>query len=76
MINRNIITGELEIDKKERFDFGKHKGKLIQTVLITDPQYLVWLAEYADMNTISDTWRQYIYEFAEKRSKIRYATYK
>lgn len=59
MINRDIFCGELILDKKERFTFGKYNGKLINNIKITDKDYLKWLGNSDMRYKLSDTWRYY-----------------
>lgn len=77
MINRNTITGKLEVDKKEKLTFGKYKGKTLSTIMITDPKYLLWLINDSDdaKYKISDTWREYLEEYSYTQSKKTYCTY-
>ena len=76
MINRDIFTGELIIDKKEKLSFGKYKGRTLSTIMITDPQYLIWVVNESDGKyKISDTWRQYLEEYSYKQSRTQYTTY-
>lgn len=59
MINRDIFTGNLELDKKERFTFGKYKDKLINNIRLTDPDYIKWVGGEECRFKLSDTWRYY-----------------
>ena len=40
MIERDLFTGKLLVDKTEKLNFGKYQGRTLSTVMITDPQYL------------------------------------
>ena len=76
MIQRDLFTGELIIDKKEKLTFGKYKGRTLSTIMITDPQYLLWVINDSDGKyKISDTWRQYLEEYSYNQSKKVYTTY-
>ena len=76
MICRDVFTGKLQIDNKEKLTFGKYQGRTLSTVMITDPQYLVWVVkESKNKYKISDTWRQYIEDFSYIQSKKNYSTY-
>ena len=76
MVNRDIFTGQLLIDTKETLTFGKYKGRTISSVMITDPNYLLWVINESDNKyNISDTWRCYLEEYAYKESKKNYCTY-
>lgn len=75
MVNRNILTGELDLDITERFDFGKYKGKLLVTVRMTDPQYIAWLGTTEGRFRLSDTWRQYCEDAAYNKANLHYASY-
>ena len=64
------------IDNKEKLTFGKYQGRTLSTVMITDPQYLVWIVKESNNKyKISDTWREYIEEFSYNQSKRSYSTY-
>lgn len=73
MINRNIFTGELDLDKQERFTFGKYKGKLINNIKIIDNDYLKWLGNNDMRFKLSDTWRYYCEQ--QYNPDIVYTTY-
>lgn len=73
MINRNIFTGDLELDKKERFTFGKYNGKLINNIRITDKDYLKWIGGDECRFKLSDTWRYYCEQLYEPDAT--YTTY-
>jgi len=76
MVNRDIFTGQIQLDPKEKLNFGKYQGRTLSNVMITDPQYLVWLVKESDSkNRISDSWRQYIEDFSYTQSKKNFATY-
>ena len=75
MINRDTVTGELLVDNSERLTFGKYKGKLIATLMITDVRYLMWLITSDNKYLISDTWRKYLENYAEEQSRKVYCTY-
>lgn len=76
MVCRDVFTGKLLIDNKEKLTFGKYQGRTLSTVMITDPQYLVWLVkESKNKYKISDTWRQFIEDFSYTQSKKSYSTY-
>ncbi len=76
MVNRDIFTGKLLVDNKEKLDFGKYKGRTISSLMITDPKYLIWLVtESENKYNISDTWRQYLEEYSYAESQKRYCTY-
>ncbi len=32
----------MTIDQNFRFNYGKHKGKSVEELLLEDPQYLIW----------------------------------
>ena len=76
MVYRDVFTGKLMIDNKEKLTFGKYQGRTLSTVMITDPQYLVWIVKESNNKyKISDTWREYIEEFSYNQSKRSYSTY-
>ena len=76
MIERDLFTGELILDNKEKLSFGKYKGRTISSVMITDPKYLLWVVnESNNKYNISDTWRCYLEEYAYNESKKNYCTY-
>ena len=55
MINRDKLTGEIKVDNKEKLTFGKYKGRTLSTIMITDPQYLMWVVNDSDSKyNISD----------------------
>ena len=75
MINRDSFTGELILDKTEKLTFGKYIGRSLATVMIIDPQYLVWVVQSNNKWRISDTWRQYLEDYADSESHKVYCTY-
>ena len=76
MVNRDLLTGQIILDKSERLTFGKYKGRTISSVMITDPKYLIWLVEESDNRyNISDSWRKYLEDYSYNESKKRYCTY-
>ena len=76
MVNRNIFTGEIELDYKEKLNFGKYKGRTLSTIMITDPQYLLWVINDSDNKySISDSWRQYLEDYSYTQSRKVYSTY-
>ena len=76
MVERDIFTGELKLDTKEKITFGKYQGRTLYSIMITDPSYLVWVVNESDMkNRISDTWKQYLEDYSYIMSKKQYATY-
>ena len=76
MVERDIFTGKLNLDNKERINFGKYQGRTLSSIMITDPGYLVWVVNDSNMkNRISDTWKQYIEEYSYTQSKRQFATY-
>jgi len=76
MVQRDIFTGEIIVDNAEKLNFGKYKGRTLSTIMITDPQYLVWLVKESNNKyDISDSWRQYIEDFSYMESKKQYVTY-
>lgn len=76
MVVRDIFTGEIIVDKSERLTFGKYKGRTLSSVMLTDPQYLVWtVKESNNKYNISDSWKEYIEDFSYMESKKRYTTY-
>ncbi|MBQ3415363.1 MAG: hypothetical protein IJH39_08485 [Clostridia bacterium] len=76
MVERDIFTGELKLDTKEKITFGKYQGRTLSSIMITDPSYLVWVVNESDMkNRISDTWKQYLEDYSYTMSKKQYATY-
>lgn len=76
MVERDVFTGEIIVDNAEKLNFGKYKGRTLSTIMITDPQYLIWLVkESNNKNDISDSWRQYIEDFSYMESKKKYVTY-
>lgn len=76
MIQRDIFTGEVKVDKNEKLNFGKYQGRTLSTIMITDPQYLMWLVNESNSKyKISEGWRQYLEEYSYTQSKKKYATY-
>lgn len=75
MIERDLFTGELKIDKKEKLTFGKYQGRTLSTIMITDPDYLLWMIETDCKYKISDTWRQYLEDYSYYQSQKNYCTY-
>jgi len=75
MVNRDPITGELILDKKEKLTFGKYQGKSLATVSIIDPEYLEWLANSDGKYKISDTWRQHLEDLSYTHMHTTYSTY-
>jgi uncharacterized protein (DUF3820 family) len=76
MVQRDIFTGEIKVDKTEKLNFGKYQGRTLSTVMITDPQYLLWVVNESDNKyKISETWRQYLEEYSYTQSKKKYVTY-
>lgn len=75
MVNRDILTGELIIDKHEKLTFGKYKGRTISTIMIIDPQYMKWVMETDNKYSLSDTWRQYLEDYIFDDSRRTYSTY-
>lgn len=76
MIERDLFTGKLLVDKKEKLNFGKYQGRTLSTIMITDPQYLIWLVNDSyNKYRISDTWREYLEEYSYTQSKKKFATY-
>lgn len=75
MVERDLFTGELKIDKKEKLTFGKYQGRTLSTIMITDPNYLLWMIETDCKYKISDTWRQYLEDYSYYQSQKNYCTY-
>jgi len=76
MVNRDIFTGELQLDNKEKLTFGKYQGRTLSSVMVTDPDYLVWVVNQSNMKReISDTWVQYLEDYSYTMSKKQYVTY-
>ena len=76
MIERDLFTGKLLVDKTEKLNFGKYQGRTLSTIMITDPQYLVWVVKESNNKyKISETWREYIEEYSYTQSKKRFVTY-
>ena len=75
MIERDPSTGELKLDKTEKLTFGKYLGRSLATVMVLDPQYLIWVVQSNNKWRISDTWRQYLEDYAEEESRKVYCTY-
>ena len=76
MIERDVFTGQLLLDSKEKLNFGKYRGRTLSSVMISDPKYLVWVANESNMkNSISDTWKAYLEEYSYNCSKKQYVTY-
>lgn len=76
MVNRNIITGEIIVDNKEKLTFGKYKGRTLSTIMITDPEYLMWVVNETDSKyNLSDSWRQYLEDYSYTQSRKVYSTY-
>ena len=75
MIERDPFTGELKLDKTEKLTFGKYLGRSLATVMVLDPQYLIGVVQSNNKGRISDTWRQYLEDYAEEESRKVYCTY-
>lgn len=76
MVNRDLLTGQIILDKSERLTFGKYKGRTISSIMITDPKYLIWLVDESDnKDKISESWRKYLEDYSYNESKKRYCTY-
>ena len=76
MVNRDIFTGELLLDSKEKLTFGKYQGRTVSSVMITDPSYLMWVVNESSMKrTLSDTWVQYLEDYSYTLSKKQSVTY-
>jgi len=76
MVNRDIFTGKLQPDAKEKLTFGKYEGRTLSSIMITDPQYLLWVVNESKMrNRISDTWKQFLEDYSYTQSKKQYVTY-
>jgi len=76
MVERDIFTGELLIDKKEKLTFGKYQGRTLSSIMVTDPSYLMWVVNESDMkDRISDTWKQYLEDYSYMQNKKKYVTY-
>ena len=76
MVNRDVFTGRLMLDSKEKLTFGKYQGRTLSSVMITDPNYLVWVVNEVNLkNRISDTWKEYLEEYSYVQSKKRHVTY-
>ena len=71
MIERDPFTGELKLDKTEKLTFGKYLGRSLATVMVLDPQYLIWVVQSNNKWRISDTWRQYLEDYAEEESRFK-----
>jgi hypothetical protein len=76
MVDRDLLTGELILDSKEKLSFGKYQGRTVSSVMITDPEYLVWVVNESDKkNSLSDTWVEYISQYSYSCSKKKFVTY-
>lgn len=76
MVERDLFTGKLVLDTKEKLTFGKYQGRTLSNVMMTDPQYLMWVVKESNMkNRISDTWKQYLEEYSYNTSKRQYVSY-
>lgn len=76
MGERDVFTGKLILDKKEKITFGKYRGRTLSSIMISDPAYLMWVVNESDMkNRISDTWKEYLEEYSYMQSKRKYCTY-
>ena len=76
MVDRDIFTGKLQIDSKEKLTFGKYEGRTLSSVMITDPDYLLWIVSEPKMkNRISDTWKQYLEDYSYTQAKKQFVTY-
>ena len=64
------------LNKLERLNFGKHKGKLISAVKITNPEYLIWLKESDNLWRVSGGWQEEITKlYNENKNKIYAGSY-
>ena len=45
MVERDLFTGEVIVDNSEKLNFGKYKGRTLSSLMITDPDYLVWIVK-------------------------------
>lgn len=61
--------------RKERFTFGKYKDKMIANVMITDKDYILWLASDEYRFRLSDYWRHRIEKFKLENGNTSYTTY-
>ena len=76
MIERDVFTGKLILNSKEKLNFGKYKGRTLSSVMISDPNYLVWVVNESNMKkNISDTWQEYLKEYSYTQSKKQFVTY-
>lgn len=76
MINRDLFTGELILDSKEKLTFGKYQGRTVSSVMITDPEYLMWVVNESNKRySLSDTWVEYIEQYAYTVNKRKPVTY-
>lgn len=64
------------LNKLEKINFGKYKGRLISSLKITDPQYLIWLVEKDLIYDFSLEWQTELRKFAhENKNKIYAGSY-
>lgn len=76
MINRDLFTGELLLDSKEKLTFGKYQGRTVSSVMITDPEYLMWVVNESNKRyCLSDTWVEYIEQYSYTINKSKPVTY-
>lgn len=61
--------------RKERFTFGKYKGKMIANVMITDKDYILWLSEDQYRFELSTYWQEQIAKFRDENKNNSYITY-
>lgn len=68
----NIVPEEI---KKERFTFGKYKGKMIANVMITDKDYMLWLSEDQYRFELSQYWQEQLSKLRLENKNLAYTTY-
>ena len=68
----NIVPEEI---KKERFTFGKYKGKMIANVMITDKDYMLWLSEDQYRFELSSYWQEQLSKLRSENKNLAYTTY-
>ena len=76
MVDRDLLTGELLLDTKEKLTFGKYQGRTVSSVMITDPSYLVWVVNESNKrHCLSDTWIECIEQYAYTCNSKKQVTY-
>lgn len=55
-----MIMFDNNLDRTERFTFGKYTGKLIQNICVTDLNYIIWLGNDVSRFKLSYPWQKFV----------------